>query len=350
MRIPVDVARRICRAVFASLPTPEHIADVVTEALVEADLRGIDSHGIRLLPLYADRAANGQLIPSAEPATVRETATTTVLDARQGVGHYASTVTMGHACDKANRHGLGAAVVRQNNHNGALSHFAIQAARRGLIGIAATACAPRVTPYGGKTGLHGTNPIAYAVPRGEADPMVFDFSTGYSAAKLKAAADRGEPLPAGRFLNAAGEPSTDLEDLATGWILPVAGPIGFGLGLLVDVLTCALADSPIGRQIPDVKNTSGPYHGCFFSLAIDPGAFSGPAPFSGRVEALLEQVRATEPADPGQPVRSPGQRGWEIRRQRLRDGIPMDEAVWNKLLAELDDRGIDVASRRVGKS
>jgi LDH2 family malate/lactate/ureidoglycolate dehydrogenase len=330
--VSVADARDLAKRVFQSLNMPPHIADAATEALVEADLRGINSHGIRLLPLYLERAANGQLIPDAEPETIHETDTTAVLDACQGMGHYASTVTMRRACEKASRRGLGAAVVRRNNHNGAISHYAISAARRGMIGVACTACAPRVAPHGGKSGLHGTNPIAYAIPRRDDDPIVFDFSTGYSAAKLKAAADRGESLPAGRFLNAAGKPSTDPADLMTGWILPVAGPIGYGLGLLVDVLTGALADSPIGRQIPDVKNASGPYHGCFFALALDPAAFSGAASFYERVETLIEQIRATEPADPEQPVRWPGQRGWEIRKQRLRDGIPMEKAVWNRLI------------------
>ena len=340
MKISVDAATRLCHTVFAEMDTPEHILAVTTEALIEADLRGIASHGIRLLPLYLDLKAGERIVPEVEPEVVFDTPTTTVFDARMGMGHYASMVATERVIDRAQSHGMAAAVVRCNNHNGAISHFAIRAARSDLIGLAATSCAPRVTPYGGKTGVHGTNPIAYAVPVGQADPLVFDFSTGYSGAKLKAEADRLGYLPEGYVLSAAGQPSTDPEDLFNGLILPVAGPIGYGLGLLVDALCGGLADSPIGQQVPPVTVRTGPYHGTFFVMALAPAAFGGSEAFAHRLEALVEQIDACEPLDSDQPVRWPGQRGWELRRQRLADGIPIDDADWERLLADLKDRDV----------
>ena len=343
MQVSVEMARQLCRTVYAKMGAPEHIARVATEALVEANLRGIDSHGIQLLPLYLDSVKADRIVAAAEPEVVVETPMTAVLDARQGDGFYASMVAARRAVDKARAHGLAAVVARSNNHNGAISHYAIHAARSGLIGIAATACAPRVPPYGGKSGLHGTNPIAYAVPADDADPMVFDFSTGYSGAKLKAQAQLQGQLPEGYVLNAAGQPSTDQADLTNGWILPVAGPIGYGFGLLIDVLCCGLADSPIGQQMPPVTHRSGPYHGTFFALALDPDAFGGSAAFTGRVQELMRQIRSIEPLDPERPVRWPGQRGWELRQQRLRDGIPLADADWEQLLADLRARDVSVS-------
>jgi LDH2 family malate/lactate/ureidoglycolate dehydrogenase len=344
MQVALETARRMCQAVFTRIETPEHIARVAIEALIEANLRGIDSHGIQLLPLYLDLADKGRLHAGIEPEVVVETAASAVLDAHQGDGFYASMEATQRAVDKAQVCGLAAVVVRQNNHNGAISHYAIHAARNGLIGLAATACAPRVTPFGGQQGLHGTNPIAYGIPAGTADPIVFDFSTGYSAAKLKArAAQTGGRLPADSVLDPAGRPSTDLEDLATGWILPVAGPIGYGLGLLVDALCCGLADSPIGQQIPPLSRTDLPYHGTFFILALDPAVFGGAEAFAQRVQTLLEQIGASEPLDPEQPVRFPGQRGWELRQQRLRQGIPLADQAWEQLLEALAERGVTAA-------
>ncbi len=331
----------MCRAVFARMGTPEHIARVAIEALIEASLRGIDSHGIQLLPLYLDLVDGGRVCPAAEPEVVAQTPSSTVLDACLGDGFYASMKATQHTVEKARTCGMAAAVVRRNNHNGAISHYAIHAARHGLIGIAATACAPRVTPHGGRQGLHGTNPMAYALPTGSDHPLVFDFSTGHSGAKLKARAQElGGRLPAGHVLDPAGQPSTDLEDLTAGWILPVAGPIGYGLGLLVNALCCGLADGPIGQQIPPVTRKEGPYHGSFFILALDPATFGGTGAFTSRLQALQQQISTIEPLDPARSVRCPGQRGWGLRQQRLHTGIPLADAAWERLLETLEERGV----------
>ena len=343
MKVSVDLARRLCRAVFSdAMRTPTPAADAATDVLVEANLRGIDSHGIRILPYYLDKWTVGQIVPDAEPMVVRATESTVVYDARQAVGHYASTLATEAAIARAAKMGIGAAVARGNTHNGAISHYAVSAARKGMIGIAATASAPHVAPHGGTAGLHGTNPLSYALPRGRSDPIVFDLSTGHSAAKLKDHAEREGILPAGWLLDAAGRPTTDPADVGSGWILPVAEHIGFGLALLVDGLTAGLADSPIGRQIPLVHDTSGPYHGSFFALAISPDKFAGSAAFVARIDELVRQIETQAPRDPERPVRWPGQRGWEIRRHRLREGIPVPAPQWQNLIDRLKSFDVDV--------
>ena len=196
MIVSHENARQLCRTVFAeTMRAPAPAADVAVDVLVAANLRGIDSHGISVLPYYLDKWRCGQIVPDAEPAVVSETPTTVVFDGQQAIGHYASLQAMDAAISRAREHGLGAAVVRQSTHNGAISHYTIHAARNGMIGIAATACAPHVAPFGGTSGLHGTNPISYAFPRGESDPLVFDLSTGHSSGKLKEAAQRDGRLP-----------------------------------------------------------------------------------------------------------------------------------------------------------
>jgi len=341
--VSVALAQKLCQAVFVdTMNTPPHIADVVIDALIEANLRGIDSHGIRVLPHYLEKWSVGQIVPGSEPAVVKETKTTAMLDAGQGLGHYASFVTMNKAISSAREHGLGSAVVRQSTHNGAISHYTIQAAHRGMIGIAATACAPHVAPYGGTTGVHGTNPISYAFPREQDDPLVFDFSTGHSGAKMKNHAEREGLLPENRVINAAGRPTTNPAELKDGWILPVAGHVGYGFGLLVDGLTAGLADSPIGRQMPLASETSGPYYGSFFALAICPDAFGGSGPFEERFGYLIHQLESNQPQDPAKPVRWPGQRGWQFRKQRLREGIPIPKAQWDSLIERLSAHRVDV--------
>jgi len=340
-RIPVDEARRLCEAVFGeTMGAPREVTAAATDVLVDADLRGIASHGIAVLPYYLDKWQQGQIVPDAQPELVSETATTRVFAGHRAIGHYTSRRAMDTAIEKARSAGLGSAVVRNSTHNGAISAYTIQAARAGLLGIAATACAPHVAPPGGQHGLHGTNPFSYALPRPDADPLVFDLSTGHSSAKLKDKADADGRLPEGTALDALGNPTTDPDDLKDGWILPVAGHVGYGLALLVDGLTAALADSPIGREIPLVHETDGPYHGSFFCLAIDPEAFGGTAAFSARMESLVSQIEEHPARDPADPVRWPGQRGWALAVENRRLGIPFDADRWDGLLEELRRFGV----------
>ena len=343
MQVTVSQARQLCQAVFDhKLGCPPQVAELAVDAIVEANLRGIDSHGIQVLPYYLDKWSVGQINPEAELEVVRELPASAVFDAHQGLGHYVSWQVMQSAISRAKTVGIAASVVRNSTHNGAISHYTIQAARQGMIGIAGTACAPHVAPFGGTAGLHGTNPISYAFPRGASDPLVFDCSTGHSAAKMKSDAERTGVLPAERLIDESGQPTTNPADLKNGWILPVAGHLGFGFGLLVDGLTAALADSPIGRQMPLVSETSSPYHGAFFALAISPAAFAGLDPFTDRLNNLVGQIESHRPQDPQNPVRWPGQRGWDTRRQRLQSGIPVSDANWRQLVSQLEGYEIEL--------
>ena len=343
MRIPMTKAAALSQRVFRdTLQAPADIADVATEVLVDADLRGIHSHGVTALPYYVEKWQQGQIVPDARIERVWETSTTAVFAGHRAIGHYASREVTQTAIEKARKTGIGSAVIRNSTHNGAISAYTIQAARSGMIGIAATSCAPHVAPHGGRVGLHGTNPLSYALPRGEKDPLVFDFSTGHSAAKLKNQAAESGQIPAGRLLDAAGNPTTDPADLKSGWILPVAGHVGFGLALLVDALTAALADSPIGQQMPRLSETTGPYHGSFFCLALAPQAFVGTDSFGARLEALVEQIESAPAEDPTQPVRWPGKQGWRQRREHLKSGIYFEEPKWDALLSHLKRLGIDL--------
>ena len=341
MLIEVERARQLCQSVFVqALQAPNHVADVATEVLIEANLRGIDSHGIGLLPYYLQKTQIGQIVPDAEPILVSESPATAVFDARQAIGHYSSLKAMDAAIDRARELGIGSAVVRNSTHNGAISHYTIHAARQGMIGLAGTVCAPHVAPHGGTRGLHGTNPISYALPRVADDPLVFDLSTGYSHAKLKAQAEREGILPEGRVLDADGNPTVDADQLRDGWLLPIAGHVGFGLGLLVDALAAGLSDNPIGRQIPLAHETSGPYHGSFFAMAISTDAFAGAREFDDRIGNLVGQIETHPPKDAHDPVRWPGQRGWQVHRQRTTNGIPIDDRQWEHLVNQLQSYGV----------
>ena len=342
MLIPAAVIEVLCRRVFAdTMGAPDHTAKLSTSVLIDADLRGIDSHGFRGLPYYLERWRCGQIVADAEPTVQSESGTTAHMDAQRALGLYASIRATDLALDKARRSGMAATVLNNSTHDGAISFYAMRAAQAGMIGITATACAPHVAAHGGRTGLHGTNPIAYALPRAAGDPVVFDFATGYSAAKLKETASKSGALPADTVIDAQGNATTNPEDLPGGWILPVGGHLGYGLALLLDALACGLGGAPIGSQMPHVTDLSGPYSGSFFVLVISPDSFAGRESFSRQIDELVGQIEKTPPRDEDHPVRWPGQRGKRERESRLRDGIPIADEQWRRLLDQLEQAGVD---------
>lgn len=339
IRINETEARQISmRILEVRMGAPRHIAEATTSALIYASLRGIESHGIGLLPGYLAHWEKGRIVPNAEPRKLTETTTTVLLDANQTLGHYASLKAADNAIEKARNAGVGTAVIRNSNHNGAIGFYANRIAEKKMLGIVASACAPHVAPHGGTKGIHGTNPISYAIPRKSESSIVFDFATGYSAAKTRKIANTTGHLPKGFMVNEKGRPTTDPKDIETGWILPAAGSIGYGLGILVDALTAGLADSPIGQEVPLVSNVKDPYCGTFSAIALSPDAFGGWGGFSSRIETLVDQIRRIPPQDPNYPVRLPGERGWEERKLRIDKGIPIEEEELKNLreLARFD--------------
>ena len=230
-------AHAFCVDVLGRLGVSGEEARVCAETLVEASLRGVDSHGISLLGTYAERIHSGQMRPGRRPLVRRETAGTALVDGQHGLGPPLARRAVAMAQDKAREAGLGAVALRDANYVGALATYVEAPARSGLLALAAANSTPRVAPLGGRQGLHGTNPIAWASPAEGGEPLVFDAATGHSAAKVTQAAEEGRPLAPGIGLDADGRPTTDPAAAKAGVLLPVGGILGYGFGLLVDLLT-----------------------------------------------------------------------------------------------------------------
>ena len=332
-------AHDFCVDVLGRLGVPGEEARVCAETLVEASLRGVDSHGITLLGTFAERIHSGQMRPGRRPLVRRETAAAALVDGQHGLGPPLARWAAGLARDKARETGLGAVALRDANYVGALATYVEVPARAGLLALAAANSTPRVAPLGGRQGLHGTNPIAWASPAAAGEPLVFDAATGHSAAKVTQAAEEGRPLAPGIGLDPGGRPTTDPAAAKAGVLLPVGGVLGYGFGLLVDLLTGGLAGGPCGRQVPPVTELDGPYGCSFFVLVVDPAAFGG-----GLAEAaggLAADARATAPAEGADRVRMPGDRSRQVRERRLAGGIPVSGRRWQALAARLRASGVD---------
>jgi LDH2 family malate/lactate/ureidoglycolate dehydrogenase len=314
--------------------------------MVETDLRGIESHGISMLILYEEMQKGGGLKLAAEPRIVRESAATALIDAGAGLGHPASVMAMELAIAKAKTADVGIVSVFNSHHFGAAGLYAEMAARQGLIGI--VSCTSRlvtvVPTYGGERRL-GTNPFAFAAPA-KGNPVILDMSTSVVAAnKVKTYALNGKDIPAGWVTDGAGAVLTDAEAAyellfggSEGGLAPVGGAgmdlgghKGYGLAIFAQILSSTLG----GGSFSPIRNLTqqrgeGDNIGQFFQ-AINPAAFRPEGEFERDLDAMIDVLRQTPPADPAKPVIIPGDPEWQSRERRLAEGIPLPESLLKRI-------------------
>ena len=341
--LSVEQGRDFCLGVLDQVGVGGEEAARCTESMIYASLRGTDSHGLSLLPTYVERVRSGQIRSGQDLRVVEEGPVTVLCDGQHGVGPYLSEKAMGLARDRARENGLGAVSLKDGNYAGALAFYVEPLAREGLLALCMANATPRVAPLGGRAGLHGTNPLAYAAPVVGGEPLVFDAATGHSAAKVDQAREEGRQLDEGVLLDRDGWVTTDPSDLVGGTLLPVGGFLGYGLGMLVDLLAGALSGGPCGRDVPEVSAVEGPYGCGFFALVIDTERFAGAEVFAARSAFLAASARGIQSTVGEARVRVPGDRARKERARRLQRGIPFSELRWGALLERLTGCGVDTA-------
>jgi LDH2 family malate/lactate/ureidoglycolate dehydrogenase len=319
-RIRVEDLKEFCLAILVKLGIPAADAQIVTEALLDAELRGIDTHGLIRLNQYANLIRQKLINPCPQIKVIRESPGHILLDADYGMGFLGGFKAMQACINKAKKNGLAVAGVRRSSHFGAAGYYARLAAAENLIGMAASNCYPVMAPPGFITRTHGNNPLAWAIPTGENPPLVFDMATSVvSQGKMKKYADAGQKIPLGWAFDEHGQP---IDDPASFFLLAPLGEggyKGYGLAMVLDALAGVLTGSYFAREF-----TSGPgSRGCgHFFMAIDPQLFMPLDTFKKRMDAMIAQVKKAEPA-PGRPKVAyiPGERGAEKMRQSITAGV-----------------------------
>jgi LDH2 family malate/lactate/ureidoglycolate dehydrogenase len=323
-------------------------ARLVAASVVEADLEGQGSHGLIRLPMYCRRLRSGLIDAAASPVVIRETGSTATLDARNCLGPVSARRAVELAVAKAAAAGAGICAVRNGNHLGALAfHLREPARESGFLLLGFSNSAPGLAPPGGSRPMLGTNPIAAAIPTG-VEPVVVDMATSQVArGRVMKAMRLGQPIPLDWAADSEGRPTTDPAAALEGWMLPMGGPKGFALALLVEALTGVLADSGVGPEVGgNYVQTDRPSRVGHCFIAINPLAFADG--FAERMDQLVADIKAMEPVDPAQPVRVPGDRRQLERAERERDGVELPPEVveeLNRLAAEL---GVEPLSAPVG--
>jgi ureidoglycolate dehydrogenase (NAD+) len=328
-----EVLRDVARRVLSKHGVRDDIAGDVVDGLVWTSLRGIDSHGIRLLPHYVAGVVGGRINPNPTLTFSQTAPSIGVVDADHTFGHAAGVFAMRHAVDVASSSGVGAVAVRNSSHCGALSFFGHLAAESGMIGIAFTHATARIKTPGSHKAFFGNNPICFVAPMLNEEPFCFDAAmSSITFNAVRAAADLGRSLDPGLVADANGEPTTDPR-LAT-MLLPIGNYKGFGLCMLVDILCAILTGMPSGNNVSamfespmDQRRLLGHF---FCALKIE--CFRDIAGFSSDLADLAARVRdlpssgcdGLETAVPGDPEK-------RIYRERLNNGIPVEDHDWQTL-------------------
>ncbi len=326
--------------VFESLAVPHAEAVIAAEALIDADLMGIDSHGIAHLPWhggYVPGLRKGTVNPTPSIRTLRETPTTALLDADGAMGVVAGGPAMELAIAKAAEFGVGMVAVTNSRHFGAAGHWALMAVPHQMCGIATCNGTPIVAPAGGTERVFNTNPIAFAAPAGDDHPFMYDAATSVVAAgKLELAGYKGASIPVGWAKTAAFEDTEDPHVLAQkGVLLPLGGDLvhssykGHGLSMMVDILSGLLSGNGHSARLQSGTPTHG--HVGHFHAAIRIDAFRDPTDWARDMQALYASVRAVRPIDGVEQVLVSGEREHRIRQDRLVTGIPLPRRVIEQL-------------------
>lgn len=328
-RLTLDEARVLARRALSAAGAAEHQAVPTAAALVAADADGLASHGLARAPAYADQVASGKVDGRAFPVQERSGDAVVRIDAGFGFAFPAIDLALEAALALTPRTGVTAASVRNSHHAGAMGRHVERLAENGLVGLAFTNSPAAIAPWGGRTGLYGTNPIAFACPRPRRSPLVVDLSLSKVArGKIMVAAKRGEPIVEGWALDAEGHPTVDAEAALAGTMLPMGDARGAALVLAVELLAAGLTGAHFGFEASSFFTADGdaPAIGHLF-LAMDPAALGGEG-WAERVEVLLTAILAQD------GTRLPGDRRLAAREAAERDGIDIDSA----LLADLERR------------
>lgn len=332
--------RAFCDRAARTLGVGAEDATILADNLVEADLRGVHTHGSSLILGYSRRLRSGGTRPHGRLTIVHDAPAVATVDGGDGIGQVIGARAMRLAIDKARQTGIGAVSVRHSNHFGAAASYSMLALPHDMIGFATTNAGARIPPVGGASAVVGNNPLSYAIPAGAQRPIVLDMAQSVVAAgKIGMALRKGEPIPLGWALDREGRPTEDPREGLAGLLVPIAGPKGFGLALVMDALSGGLSAASVGLDLSGPRPDGRPAGVCHFFMAIDVASFAPVEEFKARVDKLIRDTKAARRAPGVEEIYLPGEIEYNLRDRRLREGIPLLSSLvrdLEKVAVELD--------------
>src|SRR5258706_2089856 len=325
---------------LTSVGVPPEDAGQVAALMAESDARGGDAHGVLRLPQYVKQIQEGAVNARPNIRIVKERAGTALIDGDNALGHLVMKRATELAIEKARHCGVAWVGTLHSNHAGPAQIYPRMAATRDMIGIyCGVGNANLVPPWGGTEALLSTSPIAIAVPAMQHPSIVLDMATTNTAfGKIRLKAQRTEPMPEGWMIDRQGQPLTDPKRAGEGFLVPIGGPKGYGLALMIGLLAGTLYGAAVWRDVVDyTKDSKTPSNTGQVIMAVDIAGFADVHAFTQGVESICDVMKSS-PTLPGvEDVRLPGERTAHVYQERMANGIPLG-AELRKALDELADR------------
>ncbi len=316
---------------FETVGVPKEKAWLLADTFIAANLRGVDTHGIQLLPLYLQAIGLGNINLTGEGRVATEAGACMVYDGENAIGQVVSRHCVGHATRIAAEHGIAIVVARESNHFGAAAYWAQKISAQGMLAIVLCNASPLVVPWQGKEPRLGTNPICMAVPG--PDTFLLDMATTTVAINriFKAAMNHEMVLPAGWALDPEGLPTTDTTVALTGSPMPLGGYKGTGLAVMVEVLCAVLSGGAMLTELHGLRKQGAPMRVGQFFLALDITRFMPMDEFVARMQKMRDTLKNTAAATGFDEVLVAGEPEWRAEAHRLEHGIPIPLPTWEKL-------------------
>lgn len=322
--IPVEGLRKFVKSVLLKANVRDDVAEHVTGGLIQTSLRGVDSHGVRLLPHYLEGVKKGRINPSPNYKFTRTSSSTGTFDADHTFGHAAGMEGAKMAIELANEAGAGHIAVYNSSHFGAAAYYVLEIAKHDMIGMSFTNTDALIKTYGGKRPFLGNNPICFAAPCKGEDPFCLDMATSiFTFNKIKQLREEGLLAPAGVGADSEGIETTDPGEIAA--LLPIGGYKGYGLSMAVEILCSLLTGVAYGPHIPkmfEAPMSEKRFLGHFI-IAMRIDRFQDKDLFKERLSKMMNEIRSEPPLDKDVPVMVAGDPEKKIAKVRQAEGIPI---------------------------
>ena len=336
IRFPAPKLRGWTEQVFQKVGVTKEDAALLTDSLIEANLRGVDTHGItRMLCVYVKRMQVGVVNPKTELKVLREHPSTALIDGKNSIGQVVSNVAMRMTIDKAKKTGVAFVATTHSNHYGAAAYWAMMALEHGMIGFSSTNAPAVVAPTGGRTPMLGTNPFAVAIPAGQEQPMVLDLATTVVArGRILLYAKQNKPLEPGWAFDELGRPTVDPHAAVKGLLAPIGGYKGYGIALAIDLLCGVMTGSNYGTHFPGflADNMKDPTDVGSIFAAINVQSFMDLPDFQAGMDKAIREIKTSTKAEGVKRIYIPGEIEFETKTRRLSEGIPIPEVVVKEFL------------------
>lgn len=339
---------------FKGYGVPDADAAICADVLLESDRRGIESHGCnRFKPIYINRIIDGTLLPKTEIEILKETPTTVVMDAHDGMGMVASYRMMEMLIDKAKKYGMAGGAIKNSTHYGIAGYWATMASKAGMVGITGTNARPSIAPTFGVENMMGTNPLTFALPTDEEFPFCLDCATSIvQRGKIEYYARNGKDTPAGQVVAHDGTAMTDSTEILKALVSGEAalsplggigeemgGYKGYGYAAVVEILSAAFTGSQFMKALNGMDAEGKPemYHLGHFFFVVDPEAFMGREVFKKTAGDICRALRASKKAPGCERIYTAGEKEYQVWLERKSKGVPVGEAVQKEIIAVRDE-------------